>query len=90
MIKNLPINAEDAGSIPGSGRSPGGRNGNPLQYFCLENSMDRGACQYSPWDRRESYMTDYTSMDIHMAKKQKESTSTPTSHNTQKFTLNGS
>ena len=36
-------NAEDLGSIPGSGISPGGRNGNPLQYSCLENSMDRGA-----------------------------------------------
>ena len=35
--------AGDPGSIPGSGRSPGGGNGNPLQYFCLENSMDRGA-----------------------------------------------
>ena len=33
-------NAEDAGSIPGSGRSPGGGNGNPLQYSCLENPMD--------------------------------------------------
>jgi len=31
------------GSIPGSGRSPGGGNGNPLQYYCLENPMDRGA-----------------------------------------------
>ena len=36
-------NAEDPGLIPGSGRSPGERNGNPLQYFCLENPMDRGA-----------------------------------------------
>ena len=33
-------NAEDPGSIPGSGRSPGEGNGNPLQYYCLENSMD--------------------------------------------------
>ena len=44
--KNLPAsvgNTGDMGSIPGSGRSPGGRNGNPLQYFCLENPMDRGA-----------------------------------------------
>ena len=38
-------NAEDLGSIPGSGRSPGGGLGNPLQYSCLENSMDRGAWQ---------------------------------------------
>ena len=35
----------DSGSIPGSGRSPGGGNGKPLQYFCLENSVDRGAWQ---------------------------------------------
>ena len=36
-------NAGDPGSIPGSGRSPGEGNGNPLQYYCLENLMDRGA-----------------------------------------------
>ena len=45
MVKNLPVNAGDVGLIPGSGRSPGGGNGNPLQYSCLENSMDRGAWQ---------------------------------------------
>ena len=38
-------NAGELGSIPGSGRSPGEGNGNPLQYSCLENSMDRGAWQ---------------------------------------------
>ena len=43
MIKNPPANAGDMSSIPGLGRSPGGRHGNPLQYSCLENSMDRGA-----------------------------------------------
>ena len=45
MLKNPPANARaagDSGLIPGLGRSPGGRNGNPLQYSCLENSMDRG------------------------------------------------
>ena len=42
-LKNPPANAEDMGSIPGSGRSPGEGNGNPLQYSCLENSMVRGA-----------------------------------------------
>ena len=45
-VKNLPASAEDAGdvgSIPGSGRSPGVGNGNPLQYSFLKNSMDRGA-----------------------------------------------
>jgi len=36
-------NAGDLGSIPGSGRSPGEENGNPLQYYCLENPMDGGA-----------------------------------------------
>ena len=46
--KNPPTNAgdvEDAGSISGSGRSPGVGNGNPLQYSCLENFLDRGAWQ---------------------------------------------
>ena len=45
VIKNLPANArdtKDTGSIPELGRSPGVRNGNPFQYSCLENSMDRG------------------------------------------------
>ena len=45
-MKNPPANAGyvgDTGSIPGSGRSPGGGPGNPLQYSCLENPMDRGA-----------------------------------------------
>ena len=45
MVKNPPANAGDPGSIPGSGRAPGEGNGNPLQYPCLENSMDRGAWQ---------------------------------------------
>ena len=46
MVENPSANAgdtEDAGLIPGSGRSPGVGNGNPLQYSCLKNSMDRGA-----------------------------------------------
>ena len=43
VVKNPPANAGDAGSIPGSGRSPGVGNGNPLQYSCLGNPMDRGA-----------------------------------------------
>ena len=42
MVKNLPANAGDTGSIPGLGRLPGEENGNPLQYSCLENSMERG------------------------------------------------
>ena len=46
MVEKPPANAGDAGEvslIPGSGRSPGGGNGNPLQYSCLGNPMDRGA-----------------------------------------------
>ena len=46
MVKNLPANAGDtgkAGLIPGSGRSPGGGNGIPLQYSCQKNLIDRGA-----------------------------------------------
>ena len=43
MVKNLPANARNVGSIPGSGISLGERNGNPLQYSWLENSMERGA-----------------------------------------------
>ena len=48
MVKKLPASAgdaRDAGSIPGSGRSPGVGNGNSLQYSCLENPMDREAWQ---------------------------------------------
>ena len=47
VVKNLPANAgdlRDEGSIPGLGRSPGEGHGNPIQYSCLENLMDRGAC----------------------------------------------
>ena len=44
-VKNMPTNAGDLGSIPEWGRSPGEGNGNPLQYSCSENSMDRGAWQ---------------------------------------------
>ena len=47
VVNNLPANAgyvRDEGSIPGSGRSPEGGHGSPLQYSCLENPMDREAC----------------------------------------------
>ena len=43
VVKNPPANAGDVGLIPGSGRSPEGGNGNPVQYSCLGNPMDRGA-----------------------------------------------
>ena len=45
VVKNPPVNAGDAGLIPRLKRSPGEGNGNPLQYFCLGNPMDRGAWQ---------------------------------------------
>ena len=63
MVKNLPAKAGDArhmGSIPGSGRSPGGGNGNLLQYSYLENSTDRGAWRVSVQGVTESDMTEHT------------------------------
>ena len=53
VVKNPPANAGDAGSIPGSGRYPGERIANPLQYSCLGDPMDRGAWGYSPWGHKE-------------------------------------
>ena len=63
MVKNLPANEGDVGSISGSGRSPGGGNGNPVQYSFLENPMDGGAW----WGRKESDMTEVTlsGPDVH-------------------------
>ena len=49
VVKNQPANAGDKVSIPGSGRSLGGGNGNLLQYSCLRNNMDRILVDYSPW-----------------------------------------
>ena len=53
--------AGDLGSIPGSGRSPGEGHGNPLQYSCIQKSMDRGAWQatYSPWGLKELDVTEW-------------------------------
>ena len=45
VVKNLPANGGDVGSIPGLGRSPGDGNGNPIQHSFLENPMDRRASQ---------------------------------------------
>ena len=62
MVKNWPANAgevRDPGSVPKSGRSPGGGHGNPLQYSCLENLMDRGAWQATD-SIAESDMTEVT------------------------------
>ena len=57
--KESAYNAGDTGLISGSGRSPREGNGNPLQYSCLENPMDRGAWRgYSPWGHKESDTTE--------------------------------
>ena len=58
VVKNPPANTgdiRDAGLIPGSERSPGGRHGNPLQYSCLENPMDSGAWQATVHDVTKSW-----------------------------------
>ena len=64
MVKNPPANARDVrdtGLIPGSGRSPGGGNGNPLRCSFLEKSHgQRSLADYSPWDREELYTTEVT------------------------------
>ena len=60
VVKNPRARAgdvRDAGSIPGLGRSPGGRHGNPLQYSCLENPMDKGAWQATVHGVEELDMT---------------------------------
>ena len=62
MVKNPPAreeNIRDAGSIHGSVKSPGGGRGNPLQYSCLENPMDRGA-RWATIQPKESDMTEAT------------------------------
>ena len=56
--KESACNAGDLGSIPGLGKSPGEGNGNPLQYSCLEKSMDRGPCQARPWDHKTVRVSD--------------------------------
>ena len=63
MVENLCANAGDAGdvnSIPGSGRSPGGGQGNPLQYSCLKNPMDRGARPATVHGVAEADTTEHT------------------------------
>ena len=57
-VKASVYNAGDLGSIPGLGRSPGEGNGNPFQYYCLGNPMDRSLVGYSSWGRKESDMTE--------------------------------
>ena len=61
VVKNLPANAGDTGdvsSVHGSGRSPRGGNGNPLQYSCLGNPMDKGAWRVTVHGVAESVMTE--------------------------------
>ena len=59
MVKNLPAMWEIWDSIPGSGRSPGGGQGNPLQYSCLENPHgQRSLVGYRPWGSKGSDMTE--------------------------------
>ena len=64
MVKNPPAHAGDTGivgSVPELEDPPGGGNCNPLQYSCLENPMDRGACSWdhSQWGHKESDMTEH-------------------------------
>ena len=70
LVKHLPANAgdaKDAGSIPGSGRSPEVGNGNPLQYPCLDNPMDRGSWWATVHGRKELDVTEQLSTAIIIA-----------------------
>ena len=58
MVKNPPANVGDVSSIPGSGKSPGKGNGNPLQYSYLGSLGERSLADYSPWGRKESRLSD--------------------------------
>ena len=66
QVKNPPADAGDAGSIPGSGRSPGEGNGSPLQYSYLENPMDRGACWAAVHGvtKSRTQLSDFTSLRL--------------------------
>ena len=67
MVRNIPANtgdAGDAGSIPGLGGSSGGENGNPLQYSCLENPMDRRASEATVYEVAKSW----TQLSMHTHK----------------------
>ena len=58
----------DMGSIPGSGRPPGGRHGNLLQWSCLENPIDRNWADYSPWVHKELDMTSNSALTQQLCK----------------------
>ena len=68
VVKNPPANAgdiKDAGLIPGSGRSPGGGHGNPLQYFCLENPHGQSSLEgYNPWGHKESDTAEHSTAAV--------------------------
>ena len=66
MVKNPPASVGDMGSIPGTVKSPGERNGNPLQYSCLGNPMDRGAWQATVRGGAESDGTEQLNSDSNM------------------------
>ena len=67
MVKNLPANAGDMGSISVSGRSPGEGNGDPLQYSCLGNPMDRGAWRATVHEAEKKWgMTEYTDIGLNL------------------------
>ena len=65
-VKASASNAGDLGSIPGSGRSPGEGNGNPLQYSCLENPMDRGAWEATVHGvaKSQTRLSDFTTINF--------------------------
>ena len=67
IMKESTCNIGDPGSIPGSGRSPGGRNGYPLQYSCLENPMDRGALWATVHGvaKSQAWLTEWISLSFH-------------------------
>ena len=67
LVKDLPANAGDAGSVPGLGRSFGGGNSNPPQYSCLENPVDRGARQATVYGMEKS-QTWLSTRHIHAGK----------------------
>ena len=64
MVKTLPANAEDAGSIPGSGRSPGDGNGNAPQYSCSKFHGQRSLAGYSLWGCKELDMTEHERVSV--------------------------
>ena len=62
--KESASNAGPLGSIPGLGRSLGEGHGNPIQYSCLENPMQRSLAVYTPWGHKESDMTDQLTLSL--------------------------